>query len=87
VWDLGPACVHSLVGSSVSGSPQRGLNLLSSCGVPIPSVSLNLSTNSSTRLYKLCLMFGVGLCICFSKLQGGVSQRTVILGSCLQAYH
>lgn len=36
----------------------------SSCGVPIPSRSLNSSPNSSTRLPKLHLMSDCGLCIC-----------------------
>jgi hypothetical protein len=46
----------------------------------------NPSPNSSIGDFNLCLMF-VDVCICLSQLLGRASQRTALLGSCLQAQH
>jgi hypothetical protein len=86
---LGPACAGSLVGGSVSERPQ-GSRLVDALGLTVgslspPGPSVLPPTLPSIRLPELCLMFGCGLCICFSQLLGGASQRTVMLVSCLQA--
>ena len=85
---LGPTCVCSLVVGSVSESSQ-GYRLVDSVDLPVESLfplgrsilpaTLPQDSPSSVQ----CL--AVGLCICFSQLLDGASQRTVTLGSCLQA--
>ena len=55
------------------------MEFLSPSGPSIFSLSHFHKSPSSVH----CL--AVGLCICCSQLLGGVSQRTVMLGSCLQA--
>lgn len=81
--ELGLAHANSLVGGSVSSSPQR-CRLLDSLGLPVESLTSSgppiLPPNSSSRLPELCLIFCCGSldpCICFRELQGGASQRTV----------
>lgn len=49
------------------------------CGVFIPSGSLSLSKNSSTRLLELCLCFVMSSCICFGQIPDGASQKTFML--------
>jgi hypothetical protein len=81
---IGPACVCYLVSSSVSESSQ---GLVGSVRLPVEFLSslgplilpLTIPQNSIQ-----CL--AVSLCICFMKLPGSASQRTVMLGSCLQTY-
>lgn len=57
----------------------------SSCGVLDPSSLLTSIPHSSTRHPKLCLISGVGLCICSHQMLDEASQETVRLRSCLQA--
>ena len=67
-WDLGPDYVYSLVGGSVSESPQES-KLVDSVGLPpmeflSPLGHLILTSNSPIRLPKLCPIFGCGsLCL------------------------
>jgi hypothetical protein len=78
----GQALGCSLVGDSVSGSPQASRfvdSVWSSCGLPIPSGLLNSSpTHLFHKTSKLGRMLG---CIYLGQLQGRASQRTVMLGS------
>lgn len=86
---LGPPHVCCLVGGSISVSPHRPrlVDCRSSCGIPVPSGSLNPSPHSSTRFSELCLMFDVGFCICFHQLLSKASQRKVILGFYIEGNH
>ena len=87
VGSLSPAPGCSLEGGSVSVSPHRPrlVDSRSSRGVLNHSGLLSSIPNSTTRLPGLCLMFGVGLRICFHLLLGEDSHKTVMLSSCLQA--
>ena len=88
VGGLGPAPSCPLVGGSVSVNLQ-GYRLIGYVGLSVefqyslgPSVlPPTLSQDSPSSIS--CV--AVGLCICFHQLLGRASQRTVILGSCLQA--
>jgi hypothetical protein len=67
---------------SVSESSQ-GSTLLSIVGLPvrllIPFGAFDPCPNSSIRVPDLCPIFG-----CFSQMLDRISQRTALLGSCLQ---
>jgi hypothetical protein len=70
---VGPDLALSLVGDSVSGSPQ-GSRLVDFVGLPVEFLSslgsLSSSLNSSTRLPQLHLLFGCGSLHQFSLAAG-----------------
>ena len=78
----------SLVGGFVPESSQ-GIQVSclfwSSCGVTVPLKPFNPFHSSSIRVPTIIQCLAVCICICFSQLLGGASQRTVMLSSCLQA--
>jgi hypothetical protein len=86
---LGPACAHSLVGGGFSlWEPLRvqvSWLCWSSCVVLILFPSLNPPLTLPWDSQAPATSRDVELCISFHWLPGGVSQRTVILGSCSKA--
>jgi hypothetical protein len=84
--NLGLAHAHTLVGDSVSGT-SRGLRLVDCCLAVESLSSLGPSNFLQTlplRLLKLHLRLECKSLHLLPWLLGGVSQRTVILSSCLQ---
>jgi hypothetical protein len=77
---LGQAHVCSLVGGSVSGIPQ-GFRLGDSVAFLIESLPLPGPSILPPTLPQLHPMFSCGSLHLFLSLLGGVSQRTVVLGS------
>ena len=78
--DLDPAHACSLVGDSISGSPQ-GSRLVDSVGLLVESLSPPAPSIMSSTLPTAPQALPVGVCICFHLLLDEASQETVISGS------
>ena len=78
----GPGCVFSSVGSSVS---QSHLSVQLRWHYWWSSYPVQVRKSFLELFHKILQCLTVNLCICFSQLLCGASQRTVILGFCLQA--
>ena len=90
VRSLGPTCVHSLIDGLVSGSSQ-GSKLVDIVGLLMgsssPSVPLILPLTLPQGFPTWVQWLAVSICICLCQLLGRASQRTAMLGSCLQVQH